>query len=154
MKSRILLLIFFVISIQSSLLADRPGNPAKVDKDCKAYVDERIVAVKGVVTDSSADIELLKKEIGEIKNTISRSQSRYGESDAALAPHRYPWEIWLAIAILGFFIWVRTGSKIVTAQASQKQTEVDSNLPKCPRCGQEHDPTDTVCKNPNCKTQF
>ena len=25
---------------------------------------------------------------------------------------------------------------------------------KCPRCGWEHDPNDTVCKNPSCKTQF
>jgi len=25
---------------------------------------------------------------------------------------------------------------------------------KCPRCGWEHDPDDTVCKNPKCKTQF
>ena len=26
--------------------------------------------------------------------------------------------------------------------------------PKCPRCGWEHDPGDTICKNPACKTQF
>ena len=29
-----------------------------------------------------------------------------------------------------------------------------SDKPKCPRCGWEHDPGATVCKNPNCKTQF
>jgi hypothetical protein len=27
-------------------------------------------------------------------------------------------------------------------------------LPRCPRCGQEHGPDDTVCKNPACRTQF
>lgn len=29
-----------------------------------------------------------------------------------------------------------------------------SDKPKCPRCGWEHGPNDTICRNPNCKTQF
>lgn len=35
-----------------------------------------------------------------------------------------------------------------------KATPVSPNKNKCPRCGWEHDPGDTVCKNPNCRTQF
>ena len=33
-------------------------------------------------------------------------------------------------------------------------TRLDTGLPKCPRCGLEHNPDDTVCKNPKCRTQF
>ena len=29
-----------------------------------------------------------------------------------------------------------------------------SDKHKCPRCGWEHGPEDTVCRNPNCRTQF
>ena len=144
--------LFVALLIQSNLLADRPGNPDKIDKDSKAYVDDHIHALKGMVTTSSNEIERLKTEIYTLKKI--RSPSDDGLSSDNPPNYRYPWEIWLAIVILGIVMWMRTGSKAIAATAAQKQAATDSALPKCPRCGQEHDPGDTICKNPNCKTQF
>ncbi len=51
------------------------------------------------------------------------------------------------LAVVVFAFWPRkTVSPSAVAESSDR--------PKCPRCGWEHDPKDTVCKNPNCKTQF
>lgn len=52
----------------------------------------------------------------------------------------------LIIAVMGFIFWPR--KPISSAYADPYKR------PRCPRCGWEHDPTDTICKNPNCKTQF
>lgn len=47
-----------------------------------------------------------------------------------------------------FFFWPRN-------RAGQTTASVEPGArPKCPRCGWEHDPADTVCKNPACKVQF
>ena len=49
--------------------------------------------------------------------------------------------------ILCLAFWPRK-SKLPTVNPAQLEQH------KCPRCGWEHDLGDTVCKNPNCKTQF
>lgn len=62
--------------------------------------------------------------------------------------------LWITIPIvmvicgvLGLAFWPRKSKSVAISS-------VRSDQHKCPRCGWEHDPSDTVCKNPNCKTQF
>ena len=51
------------------------------------------------------------------------------------------------VAILAFAFWPRKRLEPGLSSSSGLH-------PKCPRCGWEHDPSDTVCKNPACKTHF
>lgn len=50
-------------------------------------------------------------------------------------------------SILCFAFWPRKSKSLAISSARSDQN-------KCPRCGWEHDPDDTVCRNPNCRTQF
>ena len=50
-------------------------------------------------------------------------------------------------SILCFAFWPRKSKPVTISSARSDQN-------KCPRCGWEHDPDDTVCRNPNCRTQF
>ena len=50
-------------------------------------------------------------------------------------------------SILCFAFWPRKSKSVAISSARSDQH-------KCPRCGWEHDPDDTVCRNPNCRTQF
>ena len=55
-----------------------------------------------------------------------------------------------AVTVLFLSNVVRPRKAIVSSPIESRA----SSRPKCPRCGQEYDSGDTVCKNPNCKTQF
>lgn len=55
--------------------------------------------------------------------------------------------VFVIVAILAFAFWPRRRFASDLPSGSGLQ-------PKCPRCGWEHDPGDTVCKNPACKTHF
>ena len=51
------------------------------------------------------------------------------------------------IAVCAFVFWPH----------KTKPVSILGDMPsrlKCPRCGWEHVPGDTICKNPDCKTQF
>lgn len=54
----------------------------------------------------------------------------------------------LLLLVGGYLFWPHheTGQTL----ASQSK----SGLPKCPCCGWEHDPSESVCRNPRCKTHF
>lgn len=60
--------------------------------------------------------------------------------------------LWIVIAfslLLGIIGCLRHPG---SARKTISPESTDPEMPKCPRCGKEHDPSDTVCKN--CKTQF
>ena len=91
------------------------------------------------------NMDALQAAVTETEQKIKDIKSKpNGDSKGTVA-------LWITIPtalILVFFLslafWPKkTGS--LTVQA---------NKHKCPRCGWEHDPGDTVCRNPNCRTQF
>lgn len=150
MNCRISILLIAFFFVQTSLFADRPGNPAKVDKDCKAYMDERFVKIKSDIEDLKAKQETLEKRIAKLEKQAGDSVS-----ESKTSKGHYPWEIWLAIIVLGIFTVFKINGKTPnTPSVLPMHPATNSGRPRCPRCGQEHDPGDTICKNPNCKTQF
>ena len=150
MNSRISILLIALVFVQTSLFADRPGNPAKVDKDCKAYMDERFVKIRNDIEELRTKQETLEKRIAKLENQVGDSVAGSKTSNG-----HYPWEIWLAIIVLGILPFFKLNWKTSdTPSVLPMQPATDSGRPKCPRCGQEHNPADTICKNPNCKTQF
>ena len=58
--------------------------------------------------------------------------------------------LFLGLSIVGFGGWLFFPRKAIPAPSGISH----AGRPTCPRCGREHDPGDTVCKNPACRTQF
>ena len=134
--------------------------------------DKRIKALESSVKKDSDDqnkkIALLEKRLeaqemelkklrdwGEKKWNVGKEQLEKANKSADGGNRKGNLALWIllpvaAIVLLfaGFFFWPRN-------RGGQTATAIDPGTrPKCPRCGLEHDPGDTVCKNPACKLQF
>jgi hypothetical protein len=115
-------------------------------------LEKRLAAADKIIADQSKQIQTLREWV-EDKWELGKGELARANEKADQGIRTGSYSLWLIIPIsaailfvLGFFFWPR---KTVSALA------VDvSGLPKCPRCGREHDPADTICKNPACKTQF
>ena len=100
----------------------------------------------------------LKSENSRLKDDnatlISNNRDLTSESERLKSRWFWPW-ILLSFVVGGVsgFVIDRVARQS-QAQNVAIQTHLDADLPKCPRCGLWHDPNDTVCKNPNCRTQF
>lgn len=94
----------------------------------------------------SAQLENLKKDLGEQIQTTDTKADKVGK--------RWMIALWVGIPLL-VLVLLGVGFLFVpTSSRSGISSREGGGRPKCPRCGWEHDPGDTVCKNPACKTQF
>lgn len=114
-------------------------------KSLKSQIDE----IRSSVRKLQESVDGLEKDVANLKNTVRKGDQKGDQTDikANVA-------LWITIpivmvicSILCLTFWPRK-SRV----ASLSLTLSDKH--KCPRCGWKHDPGDTVCKNPNCKTQF
>ncbi len=109
-------------------------------------LNERIQKLESDVSSLQEKVDSLWKKGATNLETIGRKGDKTDiKANVAL---------WITIPIvmvicgvLGLAFWPRK-SKPVPISATR------SDQHKCPRCGWEHDPDDTVCRNPNCKVQF
>ena len=122
--------------------------------------DKRIAQLEKKVDDLSKELTALDKwahekwdkGVEELEKANEKAENASKEAKKGVRTSSYSLGLLLPVAaiiliILGFAFWPR---KTVSPSSSADS----SDRPKCPRCGWEHDPKDTVCKNPNCKTQF
>ncbi len=181
MNSRISILLIAFVFVQTSLFADRQGDPTKADRNSKAYTDETIIPIVDSIrraneridslttnlARSANDILALKTEQAHLSELIEQvmkqaasashnpdEMQEAGFNGSAPCRHHYPWELWLALVAFGVIVYMRTRGEDDATINQKRPLDSGSTLPKCPRCGQEHAPGDTICKNPNCKTQF
>lgn len=126
----------------------RIRNLEKRESDNNTAQNERIIELE-------KKVDVLSKQLAALKKWAEgKWETGVVELEKAKEP-RVP--LWVKIllfavaaiilAVLGLAVW---SSRAVTPSNPAES----SDRPKCPRCGWEHDPKDTVCKNPNCKTQF
>lgn len=115
--------------------------------------------------------EALSNRIEELQVTVSNLQAKVdrmgrkgNKTDELATPDKHGFAIasddnsnvalWITIpivmAICGFLFLVFRSRRSKSSAINHTRSEHN----KCPRCGWEHDPGATVCKNPNCKTQF
>ena len=116
----------------------RLGNLERTVGNQTEAINKLIAQVKEV----QEKLDITTKAIDEVGGTTEENQRWVKILLSILIPI-----IAITLAVLGFAFWPR---KVLSPSASTDS----SARPKCPRCGWEHDPKDTVCKNPNCKTQF
>jgi hypothetical protein len=101
------------------------------------------------IEELKVSVNKLQESVNRLREegTTNREQIEGTDRNANIA-------LWISLSIvlsvlgvLCLVFWPRK-SKV----ASPNPTLSDRH--KCPRCGWEHDPDDTVCRNPNCRTQF
>lgn len=105
-------------------------------------------------------IQKLESKVSELQETVDRRWNNGAKNLDDLGTkvkgtnRNANIALWISLSIVlsvsGVLILVVWPRKSRTASLSPTL----SDKHKCPRCGWEHDPGDTVCKNPNCKTQF
>ena len=102
------------------------------------------------------EIKRLHKEIADLRELCSRKFNEEIPTPPPIGDEDNDWSYGLILTIvigsliflaLGFIFWPR---KVITPS---KVLDSSSSL-KCPRCGQERAPNDTVCRNPKCNTKF
>lgn len=99
-----------------------------------------------------SDVNRLQKRVDSLEKGATNLESIGRKGDKTDIKANVA--LWITIPIvmviccvLGLAFWPRKSKPVTISSARSDQH-------KCPRCGWEHDPSDTVCKNPNCKTQF
>ena len=107
------------------------------------------------IDDSIAKLETTVKELQAANKDLAK---RVSDIDGKPLPDPGPllpsWALYIIMTVcaivIAFVILVFWPQRKSNSSTSVGPT----SRPKCPYCGWEHDPGDTICKNPNCKTQF
>ena len=151
---------------------------AKVEWGDKAYTDRRLSEeigpikddINSLTTNTSSNTKYIKEldkrikelelKVSELQETVDRRWNKGAKNLDDLGAkvkgtnRNANIALWISLSIVlsvsGVLILVFWPRKSRTASLSPTL----SDKHKCPRCGWEHDPGDTVCKNPNCRTQF
>lgn len=160
------------------VLVFSPFVNASPDRDDMTYTDNKVQEVRGylveahnnlvsVVDKHSVQIEELQASVKELQASVNKLQARVdslwekGVTNLETIGRKGDKTdikanvaLWITIpivmvicSILCFAFWPRKSKPVAISSARSDQH-------KCPRCGWEHDPDDTVCRNPNCRTQF
>lgn len=136
---------------------------AKAESD-KAYSDRRlseeIRPIKHDVKALNERIQKLESDVSSLQKKVDSLWDKGSKNIDALdskvqgTGRNANIALWISLSIvlsicgtLCLVFWPRKSKTIaINPTLSDKH--------KCPRCGWEHGPDDTVCKNPNCRTQF
>ena len=112
----------------------QPSSELQTARSRAAELEKKLEAEQMRNAELQRQIETLRNEVGQVKS---------GKRLYAIVL------ILVVVPIVGFVGWVFLPRRIVKSPVISK-----GERPKCPRCGLEHDPGDTICKSPACKTQF
>lgn len=129
----------------------------KMDRNIDTF-NSNVDYYNNQLRDIDRSLTELKSSVKELQSTVDSLSKRVSDIDGmppVVTGHMLPsWVLFIIIVICIiifafaiFLFWPR-------GKSSTSSFVNSSSRPKCPCCGREHDPGDTVCKNPNCKTQF
>ena len=136
-------------NLRASAARDDEALSSRINKS----LDELRTSIAKKDKDLSSRIDELQASVNELQERVDSLWEK-GATNLDKTDIKANVALWITIpivmvicGILCLAFWPRR-SKAATTNS----TRADQH--KCPRCGWEHDPGDTVCKNPNCKTQF
>ena len=136
-----------VTELQNELDAQRKraDNAEQQVKELRQELEN----AKKMVNDGAKEVEKARMDVVTARAHMENVQKQVGRTEGE------NWWLKVALSTIGafvvvFFVWMFWPRKVTSSTASERLVA----RPRCPRCGWEHDPADTICKNPNCKTQF
>ena len=168
------------ISIVAFVLFLLGAMACRAESD-KNYTNRRIEEVEARMTDvnswQNSEIGKLQKHVATLENSIQSQantinqlieqlehlQNKLGENaekinkldtETEKVGKRWVLALWVGIPVVVLLLLGLILLFIPASSRSSNNRQGDNERLKCPRCGWEHDPGDTVCKNPACKTQF
>jgi uncharacterized coiled-coil protein SlyX len=129
---------------------------SSVKKDSNEQ-NQKIAGLERQLGEQESKINELVRELNAVKSKLDASSKSIDTlaTTAKGARRTGNLALWILLPVaalvllfVGFFLWPRNraGQTVASPEPGSR--------PKCPRCGWEHDPGDTVCKNPSCKVQF
>ena len=122
-----------------------PATDSQADRiaNLENRIDEQALTINQLVdrlNEVQRSLEINADTISKVRETTKRTSAWVRVLRAVLVPVGL-----IVLVILGFFFWPR---RTISPPSDT------SARPKCPRCGLEHEPGDTICKNPSCQTRF
>ena len=155
----IIVLVFSPFVIASPDRDDIKYTDGKVKKVRDEWVESHNKLVE-VVDEKTVQIKELQASVKELQAMVDSLKEgstikledigREGDKTAIKANIALWISIPIVIVVCGILclvFWPRKSKSVSINPAL-------SDKHKCPRCGWEHSPEDTVCRNPNCRTQF
>ena len=129
-------------ALESSVKSDSENQNKRLD-ELKSTVDQQTTAINqliGQLREAQEKLAITAKTIDEVGGKTEGNRRWVRILRSVMIPVAL-----IVLAVVGFAFWPR---KTVAASSSVEAPA----RPKCPRCGWEHDPDETICKN--CKIQF
>ena len=105
---------------------------------------EEINELNNKVSELEKENQSLKKESQKLKKERDDAEAK--------ARERYITLSIIAYTVLGFALLLIGGFVFIVRAAKHAPAKMSNDSLHCPRCGWEHGPDETVCKN--CKTRF
>ena len=168
MKARFFLLfvtIFTVSQVAKAEWGDKAYSDRRLSEEIRPIKHDINSLTEGTSSNTKA-IKALNERIQKLESDVNRLQKRVDSLEKGATnlesigrkgdktDIKANVALWITIpivmvicSILCFAFWPRKSKSVAISSARSDQH-------KCPRCGWEHDPDDTVCRNPNCRTQF
>ena len=153
------------------------GTTASRAESDKKYTDRRLEEVRTVNSEQNRmlsemnlrvdkleeNLQTQAKTINQLIEQLENLQNKLGENAEKInkldtktekVGKRWVIALWVGIPVVVLLLAGVVFLFLPTPFLSSTGQQDGSGRPKCPCCGWEHDPGDTVCKNPACKTQF
>ncbi len=167
MKARFFLLFvtIFTVSQFAKAESDKAYSDRRLSEEIRPIRRDINSLTEGTSSNTKA-IKALNERIQKLESDVSRLQGKVDSLEKGATnletigrkgdktDIKANVALWITIpivmvicSILCFAFWPRKSKSVAISSARSDQH-------KCPRCGWEHDPDDTVCRNPNCRTQF
>ena len=164
MKTRHLLTCVMILACAPHAIAYNDNDARMAVQPTISTINERLNKLQESTAKSDDDLD---RQIKELRASVSELQSKVdglwkkGATNLEnigrkgdKADIKANVALWISVpivmvicSVVCLVFWPKK-TRAVTINSGR----TDNNI--CPRCGWEHDPGDTVCKNPNCRTQF
>jgi predicted PurR-regulated permease PerM len=144
--------MFLVLSPFAKAESDKAYSDRRLSEEIRP-ITNNIEALNKRIQTLESDARSLQKKVDELWNKGAKNLDAL-DSKVQGTGRNANIALWISLSIvlsicgtLCLVFWPRKSKTIaINPTLSDKH--------KCPRCGWEHGPDDTVCKNPNCRTQF
>lgn len=144
------------IDRQVDELTERIVEGNRVQNKELGELNSRVEKLEERLQTQTETINKLIEQLNNLQNTLGKNAEQISilgdekEKDGK----RWVIALWIGIPIIVLLLLGLVFLFLPTPSNPAGGALEGSENTKCPRCGWKHDPGDTICKNPDCKTQF
>ena len=119
-------------------------------------LQKHVATLENSIQSQANTINQLIEQLEHLQNKLGENAEKINKLDTETEKVGKRWvlALWVGIPVVVLLLLGLILLFIPASSRSSNNRQGDNERLKCPRCGWEHDPGDTVCKNPACKTQF